>query len=168
MVELQYHISFRYTEQWFSFICVSMKYICRLIPFKLTAYYWTSNLVIRSFQNQRKFYPLHSTLSSLPNSYVVAVVHSLNHVQLFVTPWISARQASLSITNSWSSPKLMSIELVMPSSHLILLSPCPAALSPSQHQGLFQWVNSSHEVAKVLELQLQHHSFQRTLRADLL
>ena len=49
-----------------------------------------------------------------------------------------------------------------------LLSPLPPASNPSQHQSLFQWVNSSHEVAKVLEFQLQHHSFQRTLRADLL
>ena len=48
---------------------------------------------------------------------------SLSHVRLFVTPWITARQASLSITNSWSSPKLMSIESVMPSSHLIFCRP---------------------------------------------
>ena len=47
-------------------------------------------------------------------------VQSLSRVQLFVTPWIASRQASLSITNSRSSPKLMSIESVMPSSHLIL------------------------------------------------
>ena len=47
-------------------------------------------------------------------------------------------------------------------------SPFPPALSPSQHQSLFQWVNSSHEVAKVLEFQLSHHSFQRNPRADLL
>ena len=46
--------------------------------------------------------------------------------------------------------------------------PSPPALNPSQHQSLFQWVNSSHEVAKVLEFQLQHHSFQRNPRADLL
>ena len=46
-----------------------------------------------------------------------------SHVRLFVTPWITARQASLSITNSRSSPKLLSIELVMPSSHLILCRP---------------------------------------------
>ena len=46
--------------------------------------------------------------------------------------------------------------------------PSPPAPSPSQHQGLFQWVNSSHEVAKVLEFQLQYHSFQRTPRTDLL
>ena len=50
-------------------------------------------------------------------------VQSLSHVQLFVTPWITARQATLSITNSQSSLKLMSIESVMPSSHLILCRP---------------------------------------------
>ena len=49
-----------------------------------------------------------------------------------------------------------------------LLSPPPPAPNPFQHQSLFQWVNSSHEVAKVLEFRLQHHSFQRNPRADLL
>ena len=50
-------------------------------------------------------------------------VQSLSRVQLFATPWIAARQASLSITSSWSSFKLMSIKSVMPSSHLILCHP---------------------------------------------
>ena len=95
-------------------------------------------------------------------------VQSLSHVWLFATPWIAACQASLSITNSRSSLRLTSIESVMPPSHLILSSPSPPAPNPSQHQSLFQWVNSSHEVAKVLELQLKHHSFQRNPRADLL
>ena len=49
-----------------------------------------------------------------------------------------------------------------------LLSPSPPALNLSQHQGLFQWVNSSHQVAKVLEFQLQHQSFQWTPRTDVL
>ena len=49
-----------------------------------------------------------------------------------------------------------------------LSSPSPPAPNPSQHQGLFQWVNSSHEVAKVLEFQLQHQPFQWTPRTDLL
>ena len=49
-----------------------------------------------------------------------------------------------------------------------LSSPSPPVPNPSQHQSLFQWVNSSHEVAKVLEFQLQHHSFQRNPRANLL
>ena len=49
-----------------------------------------------------------------------------------------------------------------------LSSPSPPAPNPSQHQSLFQWFNSSHEVDKVLELQLQHRSLQRNPRADLL
>ena len=56
-------------------------------------------------------------------------VQSLNHGQLFVTPWIAACQAFLSITNSWNLLKLMSIRLVMPSNHLILC--CPLLLPPS-------------------------------------
>ena len=91
--------------------------------------------------------------------YCIRSDQSLSRVQLFATPWIAACQASLSITNTWSSLRLMSIESVMPSSHLILCRPLlllPPV--PSQHQGLFQWVNSSHEVAKVLEFQLQHQS----------
>ena len=56
-------------------------------------------------------------------------VPSLSHVQLFATSWTTVCQASLSITNSWSLSKLMSIESVMPSSHLILC--CPLLLLPS-------------------------------------
>ena len=184
------------------------------------------------------------------------VVHSLSRVCLLATPWTAAHQASLSFTIFWNLLKLMSIELMMPSNHLILgrpllllpsifpsirvfsndslfesggqsigasasafssvqfscsvvsdplrpresqhtRPPCPSptprvhsdsrpssqwchpAISssvipfsscphPSQHHSLFQWVNSSHKVAKVLEFQLQHHSFQRNPRADLL
>ena len=55
--------------------------------------------------------------------YQFSSIQSLSHVRLFVTPWITARQASLSITNSQSLLKLKSIELVMPSSHLILCRP---------------------------------------------
>ena len=56
-------------------------------------------------------------------SYMFSSVQLLSHVWLFATPWTAARQASLSITNSQSLPKLMSIESVMPSSHLILCHP---------------------------------------------
>ena len=52
-----------------------------------------------------------------------SLVHPLSHVRLFETPWTAARQASLSITNSWSLLKLTSIESVMPSNHLILCYP---------------------------------------------
>ena len=55
--------------------------------------------------------------------FLISPVQSLSCVQLFVTPWTVARQASLSITNSWSLLKLMSIELVIPSNHLILCHP---------------------------------------------
>ena len=55
-------------------------------------------------------------------------VHRLSHVQLFATPWIAARQASLFITNSWSLLKLMSIESVMPSNHLPLSTLLPPSI----------------------------------------
>ena len=102
--------------------------------------------------------------------YIFSSVQLLSRVQLFATPWTTACQASLSITNSWSLLKLTSIGLVMPSNHLILcrLSPSPLALNLSQHQSLYQWVSSSHQVAKVLEFQLQHQSFQRIFRVDFL
>ena len=63
----------------------------------------------------------------------ISSVQSLSLVQLFATPWTVACQASLSITNSWSLPKLMSIESVMPSSHLILCHPLllPPSIIPS-------------------------------------
>ena len=54
---------------------------------------------------------------------VISSAQSLSRVQLFATAWTVARQASLPITNSWSLPKLMSTESVMPSSHLILCHP---------------------------------------------
>ena len=59
-------------------------------------------------------------LSLFPNPLQFSLVQSLSRVQLFVTLWTAAHQASLSIANSWSLPKLISIELVMPSNHLIL------------------------------------------------
>ena len=80
----------------------------------------------------------------------------LSHVRLSETPWTAAHQTSLSITNSRSSLKLTCIESVMPSNHLILLSPSSLAFNFSQHQGLFKWVSSWHQVAKVLEFLDSH------------
>ena len=57
------------------------------------------------------------------HGHLFSSVQSLSRVRLFATPWTAARQASLFITNSRNSPKLMSIESVMPSSHLILCRP---------------------------------------------
>ena len=62
-------------------------------------------------------------------SGIFSSVQSLSHLQLFGTPWTAACQASLSITNSWSMFKLMSVKSVMPSNHLILY--CPLLLLPS-------------------------------------
>ena len=76
-------------------------------------------------------------------------VQLLSRVQLLATPWITARQASLSITNSWSSLKLMSIESVMSSSHLILVAlfpSCPQTLPASESfpmSQLFAWGSQS-------------------------
>ena len=101
----------------------------------------------RMFREQRAVCVHHATIQ-------FSSVQYLSRVHLFVTPWTAAHQPSLSIPNSQSLLKLMYIRSVMPSNHLILLSPSPPAPNPSQHQSPLQWVNSSHEVAKVLEFQL--------------
>ena len=85
----------------------------------------------------------------------ILVVQLLSRVQLFVTPWTEARQASLSFTISHSLLKLMSIESVMhaiqPSHHLLLPSP-PAPIPPSFRD--FSNESTLHDLAKVLEFQL--------------
>ena len=68
-------------------------------------------------------------------------VQLLSHVWFFATPWTASCQASLSITNSWSLPKLMSIELVMPSNHLMLC--CPLHLLPSIFPSIRVFSNES-------------------------
>ena len=73
--------------------------------------------------------------------YQFSSVQSRSHIRLFVTPWTAAHQASLSITNSWSLLKLMSIELVMPSNHLILC--CPPLLPPSIFPSIRVFSNES-------------------------
>ena len=73
-------------------------------------------------------------LKTLPEKVTLSSVQFLSCVWLYVTPWAAARQASLSITSSWSPPKPMSIELVMPSNHLILCHPfssCPQSFPAS-------------------------------------
>ena len=81
------------------------------------------------------------------NIHQFSSVQSFSRVRLFATPWIAACQASLSITNSRSSLSLTSIKSVMPSSHLILCHPLLLLPSIPPSISLFQWVNSSHEVA---------------------
>ena len=71
----------------------------------------------------------------------ISSVQSLSHSQLFVTPWTAAHQSSLSITNSWNLLKLMSIESVMPSNHLILCH--PLLLLPSVFPSIRVFSNES-------------------------
>ena len=97
-----------------------------------------------------------------------SVQFSCSVVSDSATPWTAARQASLSITNSRSSLRLMSIESVMPSNHCILCRPHLPHLQSFPDQGLFKWVSSSPQVAKVLEFQLQDQSFQWIFRTDFL
>ena len=70
--------------------------------------------------------------------YIVSSVQLLSRVRLFATPWTSAHQAFLPITNSWSLLKLMSIELVMPSNHLILWAPFSSYLQSFPGSESFQ------------------------------
>ena len=95
-------------------------------------------------------------------------VQSLSHVQLFVTPWAAAHQASLSITNFQSLLKLMSIKSVMPSNHLILC--CPLLLLPSVFPSIRIFSNES-----VLHIRWPKYwsfsfsmSFQQIIRTDFL
>ena len=100
-----------------------------------------------------------------PQNFHVSSVQSLGHlsVQLFVTQWTTARQASLSITNSWRLLKLMSIKPFHP-----LSSHSPLAFNLSLHQGLLKWISSLQKVAKVSEFQLHHQSFQWMFRTNFL
>ena len=102
-----------------------------------------------------------------PADYSLSSVQLLS--RLFAAPWTAACQACLSITNSWSSLKLMSIESVMPSKHLILCR--SLLLLPLIFPSIRVFSNESVlciRWPKVLEFQLQHQSFQWTPRTDLL
>ena len=93
------------------------------------------------------------------SSLSIVIVQSPSHVQLFVTPWTAKHRTRLSFTVSQSFFKSKSIwvgDAMWPSHPLPPLT--PFAYNVSQHRSLFQWVNSSHQVAKVLELPLQHQS----------
>ena len=99
---------------------------------------------------------------------ISVVVQSLSCVWLFATLWTAACQAShhhhlLEFAETHVHFLDDAIQPFYP-----LSSPSPVALNLSQHQGLFKWVRSSHQVAKVFKLQLQHQSFQWILKIDFL
>ena len=93
--------------------------------------------------------------------FVIVAVQLLSRVQHFVTPWTAAHQASLSLHHllERAQTQVHWVSNALQPSHP-LSSPSPPALNLSQHQGLFRRVGSSHYMAEVLELQLQHQSFQ--------
>ena len=93
---------------------------------------WVASWVLRMFS----WLPI----VVLTPSVQFSSVQLLSRVRIFATPWIAAHQASLSITNSWSSSKPMSIELVMPSNHLIL---CHPLLLPSIFPSIRVFSNES-------------------------
>ena len=97
-------------------------------------------------------------------------VQSFGRVQFCDRPHESqhARPPCLSPTPEFTQTNVHRVGDALQPSHLLSSPSPPAPRNPSQNQGLFQWVNSSHEVAKVLKFQLQHQSFQWTPRTDLL
>ena len=98
------------------------------------------------------------TINKMKRYTAKSVMFSRSVVSNSATPWTAAHQASLSITSFWSSLRLMSIESVMPSNHHILCR--PFLLLPSIFPSVGRRVSSLHQVAEVLEFQLQHQSFQ--------
>ena len=115
------------------------------------------------------FYKVPASIYNFICSTQFSSVQSLSLVRLFATP-MNCSTPGLPV--HYQLPEFTQTHVhrgsdaIQPSHPLS--SPSPPAPNPSQHQSLFQWINSSHEVAKVLEFQLQYHSLQRTPRADLL
>ena len=93
---------------------------------------------VNTARSERLTCPQRTASLHLPTSVQFSSVQSLCRVRLSVTPWTAACQASLSITNSQSSPKPMSIESVMPSNHLILCRPLLFHLESFPASGSFQ------------------------------
>ena len=103
---------------------------------------------------------------SLRNAYMLLLcLFSRSVVSDSATPWTAARQASLSIP---SSRVCSNSHPLSQWCHPAISSSSSPAFNLSQHQGLFQWISSSHQVAKVLELRLQHQSFQWIFKVDFL
>ena len=113
---------------------------------------------------------LHSWEGTHKVSCILVVAQLLSPVRLFVTPWTAACQASLFFTNSWSLLKFMFIELVMPSNHLTHCR--PRLLLPSIFLSIRFFFSPMNQLfasgSQVLELHLQHQSFQGIFRTDFL
>ena len=153
-----------------------LQYSCLETPMDKGAWWATVHEIIRvgynlalSFWGSRTW--RWNEVVSLTYWAFAVLIQLLSHVWFFMMPWTAAHQASLSFTTSCGLIKTYvhwfndAIQLSRP-----LWSPFLPALNLPQDQGLFQWVGSLHQVAKVLELQLQlqHQSFQWIFGTDLL
>ena len=100
--------------------------------------------------------------------YYVVVFQSLSHVWLFITAWTAARQASLSFPSSGACSNSCLLSQWYHSTISSSVIPFSSCLQSFPASGSFPWVSCSHQVAKVLEFQLQHQSFQWIFRTDFL
>ena len=130
-------------------VCKSKRESSMLVP-------WSQTSTLQMYENTN------FCCSSHPD--YLFFVQLLSHVRPFATPWTAAHQASLSFTISYGLLKLTSIGLVMPSNQLILSLLSPPAHNLFQHQGLFLWISSLHQVDKLLEF--EHQPFQWIFRVD--
>ena len=135
--------------------CLSQHHLSYLYFSQLSSYTYSDlcpcSLQPLSYATNFCNFSLHSV------SFYVSSVQSLCHVQLFATPRTAAHQASLSITNSQSLLKLMTVESVRPSNHLILC--CPLLLLPSIFPSIRVFSKESVLCTTLLEFHLQHQSF---------
>ena len=126
---------------------------CRQILYCL-GYYWFIHYAIislyRGFKISRFFVWIRLV--------AVVIVQWLSCFWLFAAPWTATRQASLSFPEFAQTHVHWVSDAIQPSHPLS--PPSPRGLNLSQQQGLFQWVSCSYQVTKILELQLQHQSFQ--------
>ena len=169
---------------------VNILFLLSLIHSSMSVFYAQPSFLIHILKCQKLFFSFHFAFLKFGYFMLESCAQLLNHVWLFVTSRTVCGPPVSSVTQSCptlcdpmncSTPGLpvhyQLPEFTQTCVHWVgdaiqpshpLSSPSPPAPDPSQHQGLFQWVNSSHEVAKVLEFQLQRQSFHWTPRTDLL
>ena len=169
-------IHFPFVSSWLFFSCYWLSHrshcpsvhrisLMNLRPFLLPSP-WREGTLFFLKQERKYFYFIRSYFTCFDSHF--SSVQSLSHVRLFVTEWWQhARPPCPSQLLEPTQTHVHQVSDAIQSSHP-LLSPSLSAFNLSQHQGLFKWVSSSHQMAKVLEFQIQDQSFQWILRSDLL
>ena len=129
------------------YVCVAHILVLIWLAFKLCVWYFC----IKNWVKHCKNISLCFAVCRRCHAWSLVVVWSLSCVWLLVTPWIAARQASLSFISQSLLKHVHWVGDTIQSSHPLLSTSLPTFYL-SQHQGLFQWVSSLHQVARVLEL----------------